>query len=194
MCVASTSWLRDPVVVMTGVNRFSAEGCVQSSSRNWRPVRMWQRQRRIGPGIGIINPKENTSTCEYKSQVRVGWYWKCVMELLNGSTFVTGSYAWWQFGFDPKWTSTATGEHRRQEVPMEFVHIQKVSSQAGQMTRSVGTQMHKAPCTDRARLLGAKWGCQQMVFQQILAQLQWWTMHMAKSVMDPHSRDAASVG
>jgi len=43
-----------------------------------------------------------------------------LMELFNGSTFVTGSDGWQQFGLPSKWISTVTGSFHGQEVPMEL--------------------------------------------------------------------------
>jgi len=117
-----TSRVTDPVVVMMGVKSFSTQedcsiflkengdlyGCGEDYSGN------------LGQGSGSESPRRTPVLVN--TNVKSAWAGNdnVLMELLNGSTFVTGGDDFSQFGFDTVWTSTVTGKSGRQEVPMEL--------------------------------------------------------------------------
>jgi len=122
LCDAATSRVKDPVVVMTGVKSFSTHdrfsiflkengdlyGCGEDQIGN------------LGQGSGSSSPRRTPVLVN--ANVKSAWAGNSnvLMELLNGSTFVTGSDGWGQFGLPSRWKSTVTGKSHRQEVPMEL--------------------------------------------------------------------------
>jgi len=127
LCDAATSQVKDPVVVMTGVKSFSAHGTFSIFLKETGDLYGCGQDNsgQLGQGSGYQGSGSSTqrrTPVLVNTNVKSAWAgnYNVLMELLNGSTFVTGSDSWWQFGFDTRWTSTVTGIAHRQEVPMEL--------------------------------------------------------------------------
>jgi len=123
LCDAATSYVKEPVVVMTGVKSFSTH---QSTSIFLKETGDLygcgdDHYGQLGQGsISSQNAPRRTPVL-VNTNVKSAWAGKAnvLMELLNGSTFVTGYDGGWQFGLDTRWKSTVSGSYQ-QEVPMEL--------------------------------------------------------------------------
>jgi len=123
LCDVATTYVKEPIVVMTGVKSFSTHhkfsiffketGDLYGCGENIHG--------QLGQGLQLSTRRTPVLV---NTNVKSAWAGKynVLMELLNGSTFVTGYDGWYQFGFDTKWQSTVSGVSYsyQQEVPMEL--------------------------------------------------------------------------
>jgi len=123
LCDATTSYVRDPVVVMTGVKSFSTDYYTsiflkETGDLYGCGVDLYGQ---LGQGTTTI-PRTRKTPVLVNTNIKSAWAGKenVLMELFNGSTHVTGSDGRRQFGLDFSWRSTVTGRPSLQEVPMEL--------------------------------------------------------------------------